>query len=139
LAGQLFDGLLHFEEQLFFLEGFVGGIGLQEPELAGVFDPDEVDMGVFFEVVERLVFYRDIEICVNITHFGQGFPVDPAFYEYVGDDLLCGFLLMGIHHGKFDQWGVEEVEQGFECFRVIIRADAFPQTEYIDIFILQSS
>ena len=117
----------------------MGGIGFQQAELAGIFYLDEVDMGVFLEVIEGLVLYCDVEICVNITHFGHGAPVDPALYEYIRDDLLCDLLLMDVHRGKFDQRRVEEIEQGFECFRVIIRADAFPQTEYIDVVILQSS
>ena len=139
LLGQLFDGLLHLEQQFFFLECFVGCIGFQKPELVGIFHLDEVDVGVFFQVIEGLVLYRDVQICVNITHFGQGFSVEPAFYENVGDDLLCHFLLVEVHHGKLDQWRVEKVEEGFKCFGVIMRADEFPQSENIDIFILQSS
>jgi hypothetical protein len=44
-----------------------------------------------------------------------------------------------VHHGEFDQRGVQRVKEGFKCLVVIKGADEFPQILYVNFFVFQSS
>ena len=86
-----------------------------------------MQVGVFFEVVERLVFYGHEQVGVGILNVGEAFPVDPTFGKNVRNYLFRPFFLMNVHHTEFNERHIQQVEERFECLVVIVHADAFPQ------------